>query len=103
MSRLRYLPQLFRKSRLSRPRRHALAPYASRPTPRAAPARILVDGTKLLDEKTDGIKRYVDETIRALASEAGDEWRIDVELATGVALPLSEAASWLAEEGPVLG
>ncbi len=50
---------------------------------------ILIDGTKLLDPKTDGIKRYVLELLRAMSLHAGPQWNIDVALSPGHTMPLN--------------
>lgn len=51
--------------------------------------QILIDGTKLLDPETDGIKRYVLELLRAMSLHAGPEWNIDVALAPAHTMPLN--------------
>lgn len=54
--------------------------------------RVLLDGTKLLDRRTDGIKRYVGELVRALANIADRTDQIDVALAFDCVVPLRALA-----------
>jgi glycosyltransferase involved in cell wall biosynthesis len=65
------------------------------------PYRVLIDGTKLLDRKTDGIKRYVLELLRALASHADERWVIDVALSPSVIVPLKHLAGCLDSRRPL--
>ena len=62
--------------------------------------RILIDGTKLLDPRTDGIKRYVIELLRAMHRYAPRDWTIDVSLDPGFTLPLAQIAGHLASPNP---
>lgn len=59
------------------------------------PRRLLIDGTKLLDRHTDGIKRYVTELIRSLAGVCPNSLQIDVALTAECVAPLAAVAKKL--------
>lgn len=55
-------------------------------------ARVLLDGTKLLDPRTDGVKRYVGELVCALAQSDQRGIDIDVAVTAHHVVPLSQLA-----------
>lgn len=59
------------------------------------PPRVLLDGTKLLDRRTDGVKRYVVELSRALALANSRDFVIDVALSADCVVPLPALAEKL--------
>jgi glycosyltransferase involved in cell wall biosynthesis len=66
--------------------------------------RVLLDGSKLLDLRTDGIKRYVHELVRAMAvcqAWDRDSLQVDVALGTACIVPLPVLAEKL-ETGDLL-
>ena len=55
--------------------------------------RVLVDGAKLLDDRIDGIHRYVRELLIAMdhtVQQEGSQWEIDVSLGKCGIIPISE-------------
>ena len=67
----------FEAARPTIPQRPHASPHGAKPRKR----RVLIDGSKLLDPRMDGIKRYVQELLRAMvpiARERQDAWEVDV-------------------------
>ncbi|EKK00588.1 mannosyltransferase B [Rhodopirellula baltica SH28] len=58
--------------------------------------RILIDGTKLADSVSDGIRRYVSGLLGAMRAVADQhpEWAVDVHVGARI-IPLAEIDSWL--------
>ena len=70
------------------------------------PPRVLIDGSKLLDPRIDGINRYVRELLIALDRLISDEqpdWDIDVSLGHLGIAPLSTVVGDLNADGSPLG
>lgn len=67
--------------------KHSTSPHKARNK------RVLVDGTKLLDYRIDGIHRYVRELLIAMdriVQQDGNQWVIDVSLGECGIIPISE-------------
>mgnify|MGYP002634085994 CR=1 FL=1 len=58
--------------------------------------RLLIDGTKLADSVSDGIRRYVSGLLRAMGNVAQQhpDWSVDVHVGSRI-IPLAEIDPWL--------
>lgn len=58
--------------------------------------RVLIDGTKLADSGSDGIRRYVSGLLSAMVSVAAEhgDWAVDVHVGSQI-IPLAEIGPWL--------
>ena len=70
-----------------------------------SPKRVLIDASKLLDLQVDGIRRYVEELLKAIRETASSDyqnWEIDVCLEGRETLPLSQIVDAVIDRKPLL-
>ena len=70
-----------------------------------SPKRVLIDASKLLDLQVDGIRRYVEELLKAIRETASSDYQngeIDVCLEGRETLPLSQIVDAVIDRKPLL-